>query len=490
MSGSANTVQAAPAPSGMRRIPIPVESYQHPSVPLASQRLLNVYVEQAPDDARSQTPLTSSHGLLTFQSVGTGPIRAMNDSMPGVIYLVSGTHAFRMHFLLTGLTIQDLGDVGTPDTGVIPAADTMITIAAGPNAAVFCVPPRAYTCGHGDTDPLNQIGGDFPGAATVCYHDGYFVYTAYENSSKWFIGRLLDPLAFDALDFVFADAFPNVIRRIMPLRTNLWVTGAGGIEVWYDAGNADFPYRRLSGGAIQSSVQSPRSLAVADNSLFWVNLACIVFRSNNYQPLRVSTHAIERTIFNAGGASQIVSSFAYSVGGHIFYCINFPTFSLVYDCATQKWHDRSSHDGTGRWRVDSVAEVGGTTLMGDSLSNAVFTPQLAAGAEDGVAISQSITLPPLYAGTRRAFCARLEIELESGSAALVGGTVNLEWSDDGGWNFTGGPRVMQSGATTGNRRQRVFTTRLGSFRERVFRISVAGNTTIYGVDADITAGAS
>jgi hypothetical protein len=41
-----------------------------------------------------------------------------------------------------------------------------------------------------------------------------------------------------------------------------------------------------------------------------------------------------------------------------------------------------------------------------------------------------------------------------------------------------------------NRRQRVFTTRLGSFRQRVFRLTLSGAATIYAVDAEITTGAS
>lgn len=486
---SATAAQAAPAaPTGMQRIPLPLESYEHASLPLDSQRLLNVYAEQAPDDARSRTPLMSSPGLATQFNIGTGPVYVLNDDVPGVRYLVSGTHAFRIRLVDDPVTIQDLGDVGTPDGGTIPSAVTMHTIAAGPDATVICVPPRAYTCGHGATDPLNQIGGDFPGAATVMYHDFYFVYTAYENTSKWFISRLNDPTAFDALDFAFSDVFPNVVRIMTSLRTNIWAMGEAGIEVWYDAGNADFPYRRLAGAAIQQAVISPRSVANGDNSVFWINPACIVFRSVNYTAQRISTHAIEQAIQGVGGVP--ISAFCYSAGGHIFYCINFAELTLVYDCATKKWANRSAASGGGRWRPDCVAEYGTGVLFGDSLSNALFVLDNETGTEDGTAIQRSITLPPLYAGTRRAFCARLEIELESGSAALKDGAVTLAWSDDGGYTFTGGPRVMQSGADTGNTRQRLFTTRLGSFRQRVFRISLAGATTIYGVDADITLGAS
>jgi hypothetical protein len=66
-------------------------------------------------------------------------------------------------------------------------------------------------------------------------------------------------------------------------------------------------------------------------------------------------------------------------------------------------------------------------------------------------------------------------------------TVVLEWSDDGGITYTGS-RTMTVGAS-GNYRKRVYTTRLGSFRDRVFRLTSQQAMSIYAIDADITAGA-
>jgi hypothetical protein len=46
-----------------------------------------------------------------------------------------------------------------------------------------------------------------------------------------------------------------------------------------------------------------------------------------------------------------------------------------------------------------------------------------------------------------------------------------------------------SAGVSGDYRHRVFTTRLGSFRQRVFRLTTHGLTRFYAVDADITPGA-
>jgi transposase InsO family protein len=93
-------------------------------------------------------------------------------------------------------------------------------------------------------------------------------------------------------------------------------------------------------------------------------------------------------------------------------------------------------------------------------------------------------LPPLWAGTNRAFCSRLEIELDTPGYL---GPILLEWSDDGGYHWTG-LRTMNDLAQAEGRR-RVFTTRLGSFRQRVFCITAYGMINLYAVDADIQPGA-
>jgi hypothetical protein len=77
--------------------------------------------------------------------------------------------------------------------------------------------------------------------------------------------------------------------------------------------------------------------------------------------------------------------------------------------------------------------------------------------------------------------------MESGDARLTDGDLQLDWSDDGGFTWSGGPRTLTAQVVNG-RRQRVFTTRLGSFRQRVFRLTWRGAVTIYAADAAIVGG--
>lgn len=481
MSDALTTLRTALAPTkGMKRIPFPLESYQHPSKPLSAKRLMNVMAEAEPADARSPAVLISTPGLTYLgEGAGGGPVYAQNSDMPGVIYFVSGTHFFRWQ---SGGTFTDLGDIGTPVSPDFPF-ETMYTIAVGSPGAVVVSPPNAYTCTH--SGALNQLGGTFPasGASSVAYVDGYYVFTAAGATAQWFICALLDPTTFDALDFATVEGVPNVIRRVMTLRGELWFGGDAALEVWYDSGDLDFPFRRRSGGVIPYGIESPRSMAIIDNSLWWVGVGGMVFRSSGYQGMRVSTHAIE-DIIQSLGVANLVSAVAFNFLGHVCYCLNYTTRSLVYDATTKAWHDRaSSADGSGPWRAASVSQIGEQVIFGDQLSGRMLRPDLNSGLEDGVAVPRQFTMPPIWAGTNRAFASRLEIEMEVGTA-LSSGNVTLEWSDDGGTNWNGSRTLTPSGAIA--LRQRVVATRMGSFRQRVYRVTGTGRPTYYAVDGDIT----
>jgi hypothetical protein len=484
MSGAAT--QAAPAPqTGMRRIPIPLESYEHANLPLSAKRVLNMYAEKQPDDARAPVALIPAPGLIELLNVGTGPIKVINSDLPGYNYVVSGSQFYRVKGGVTPGTFVAtfLGDIGEPVGDPVYT----VTVAVGAAAAVVCVPPNAFTCGHLDSDTLNQLGGTFPGASSVAFMDGYFAFSDPVDVNRWFLSALFDPTNFDALDFAYSDALPNAIIRIIGHRGEFWMMGLAGHEVWYDSGNADFPFRRRPGAVIRKGVSSAVSIAQGDGSVWWVGLDGIIYRSNGYLPDRISTHAVEAILAKQpGGANGVQRGLFYVQDGHSFYSATFGERTFVYDAATQAWAERSSStDGASAWRANCAASMPSFLALGDSQSGKLFAPQMGDAAEDGIAVIRSATLPPLYAATRRAFCARAELEMQT---PLYTDDVTLEWSDDGG--VTWGPSRTLLPTTVVSPRRRVYTTRLGSFRQRVFRVSSTASFSLYAVDADISAGAS
>jgi hypothetical protein len=464
----------------MRRIPFPTESYQHPSLPLSAKRLLNCYAEDAPNDARAPFVLRTVPGLVYRETLGTGPVYAINTENVDGYYAVSGAEAFRH---LHGVT-TNIGNVGLASDPAIPPQHAMVTIAVSTQHVVICSPPRLYAATH-SAPALTQIDTtDFPGGGcnSITYFDGYWVGTQHGGGNEFFVSALQDPFTWEALDFASADAMVTNSVRAITHRGELWLLGISHGEVWYDAGAADFPFRRQNGGVLDIGFV-PRSVGRIDNSIWWVSRDGSVYRSNGYKAERVSTHAVE-AIIEQGNPDYAVG-ISYMQEGHAFYVITLSDMgrTLCYDIATKQWHDRSSDpSGAGAWRPLAGGRMGEVVLMGDATGR-LYHLDADGTTDNGVLIQQQVTMPPLYAATRRAFCARAELEMEAPPAT----DVLLSWSDDGGHTFNA-PRVM-SGADVQAMRRRLVATRLGSFRERVFRVQTQGRVSLYGMDADISTGA-
>ena len=476
----------------MRRIKFAQESAEL-DTPLGSlERLVNLYIEAAPSQARSNTILRATPGLASIYDLGFAPVWAMNDEMPGFVYAVAGSALIRVG---TDGVPRIIGHVGNATASTY---SPMVTIAVGPQHVVVCAPPNAYGAKHTD-EVLHQITGTedspFPGASSVAYLDGYFVFTANENSSQFFSAKLLDPDNFDAFDFAYADATPNVIRRVISFQQRLWFCGESGIEIWYDSGDSDFPFRRDSGGFITFGVRSPRSVAICDGSLFWLGQNGMVLRSDGYKAARVSTHAIERQIHAyTAPVSQpnplarpdlaVNTAFSHTEDGHPIYSLTLRRDgdagrTWCYDCATKLWHERSSSlDGNGRWRINCAgySTALGGTLLGDSGSGLICTPRKDLPADIEILLGRIAISPPLWNNTRRAYMDRLEIECELGGAGIM-----FDYTDDGGATWKA-PRLLTEAG------RRVVATRLGSFYHRSLRLQITGTPTIYGIDAQIQSG--
>jgi hypothetical protein len=69
-------------------------TYRAQSDDVADERLVNAYVEHAPEGAKSQTPVMGSPGITEFDDVGGGPIWGIHNARLGLgnlLYVVSGT---------------------------------------------------------------------------------------------------------------------------------------------------------------------------------------------------------------------------------------------------------------------------------------------------------------------------------------------------------------------------------------------------------------
>ena len=315
------------------KTPILGATYEARSVNAADSRMVNLFPEIVPEGGLEPAFLSRAPGLRLLTTCGTGPIRGMWQTTT-YGYVVSGTELYHVDATWTA---TKLGDV--TGTGPVSIADNGIQlfIACNPDGFIYNMLTGVF---QQITDP------DFPGAITVSYLDGYFVFNEPDSQRFW-ITAIFDGTDIDALDFASAEGSPDGLSSLIVDHRELWLFGTNSIEVWYDSGGADFPFSRIQGAFNEIGCAAPYSVAKLDNGLFWLGSDArgrgIVYRANGYTGQRISTHGVEWHIQQYANIGDAIG-YTYQQDGHAFYVLVFPDAKTtwVYDVATGSWTERAS----------------------------------------------------------------------------------------------------------------------------------------------------
>lgn len=387
------------------KTPILGSSYVIRSVNAADNRMVNLYPEVIPEGGKEPAYLQRCPGLALRANIGTGPIRGLWP-LGDYLYVVSGDQFYKLDrnyvqqgqtqlllesgffvlledddtILMENQTAPSIGTVS--GTGPVSMADngTQIFIAANPDGYIY----------NSVTDAFQQITDpDFPGAVTVGYLDGYFVFNE-PNSQRVWVTQLLDGLSIDPLDFASAEGSPDGLVSLIIDHREAWLFGTNSVEVWYNSGDPDFPLTRIQGAYNEIGCIAPYSVAKMDNSVFWLGADArgqgIVYRANGYQGVRVSTHAVEFAIQGYGDLTDAVG-YTYQQDGHTFYVLNFTNADTtwVFDAATGAWHERAGfrNGDFKRHRGNCHARFNGDPIVGDYQSGKLYAFDLDVYADDG-----------------------------------------------------------------------------------------------------------
>lgn len=362
------------------KTPILGSSYVARSVNAADNRMVNLFPEVIPEGGKEPGFLNRAPGLQLQQTVGDGPIRALwaHQTNGSSFFVVSGTEVYQLSSLTA--TPVKLGNVAAGGPVSIADNGTQIFFACNGPSYIFNQSTQTF---KQITDP------DFPGAVTVAYLDGYFVFNE-PNSQRIWVTALLDGSSVDPLDFASAEGSPDGLVAINVDHREAWLFGSDSVEVWYDAGLADFPLTRIQGAFNEIGCVAAFSVAKLDNTLFWLGTDArgqgIVYKANGYTGQRVSTHAIEYAIAQYGNISDAIA-YTYQQEGHAFYVLTFPSANAtwVYDAATQAWHERAGlvNGQFTRHRSNCQCNFQGNTVVGDFENGNIYTLDLDVYADNG-----------------------------------------------------------------------------------------------------------
>lgn len=436
----------------------------------AIQRSVNLYPMVAEDSGN--LVLESAPGLSLVNAIGD--VRGMRNA-DGRFFLVAGSTLYEMD------AAETLTAIGT-----LPSASGYVSMVNGEGqlAVVDGTTLTVLSLLDGSYSRVSSSG--WLGSKTVEFLDGYFLFVE-PGTERAYISSIDDAGTLDPLDFTSADTQPDNIIAQVVTRREWYLIGSRSTEVWINSGGADFPFARYQGTPIDMGTVGYRAVCAMGDGVVLVGQSFTggpyVYQLQNYQPIRISTQAIEQQLEASTDITQC-RVWTYQEAGSEFVGVWAPGMATtwVWDAATKMWHERGEQV-SGAWvpsRVEHMAFFNGkhyaagggalyrmsrnySTLAGDPLVRERTWAHL---------VSPSLE-PVSYTG----------LELRCTTGSMTDGSITLEVSNDGGSVFNA-PLRRGLGAV-GQRSARVRwmglgTCQAGGSRVHRLRCSDAVPLTIQG----------
>lgn len=454
------------------KFPFIGQTYSSRSLNANAQKCVNLFPELE-QDGKNFAVLYGTPGLELFvklagNSIRRGGMRALGD----FIYAVAHDTLYKINTIGVGTALGTLnttsGSISMSDNG------TQVMVVDGDYGYIYDTGTEVFA-------EITDV--DFPGADTVTFMDGYFIFNK-PGTKSFMITGLYDGTTVDALDIASAEGAPDNIIAIVNDHRELWLYGERTTEVWYNSGNADFPFDRMDGVFIESGIAAAASVIKGDNSTSWVSRNeyghGTIVRAEGYTPVIISTRAIEEEMRTYPIISDAFG-WIYSLAGHTFHVWTFPAGNAtwVYDSSTKMWHKWSSYDGDlleqGRHRADSHVFFNGKHYVGDYANGNIYEVKLDAYTDNGDPIVRRRAAQHLSNDEKRTMYHRLQIVMESGVGLTTGQgddpQAMLRMSKDGGHTWTA--ERWQSFGKKGAYKDRVLWRRLGFARDVIFEVSIS-----------------
>lgn len=428
-----------------------------------AQKRVNLYVEVQADPEANGLVMYPTPGLTTFVNFGASPCRGLYQK-GSVAYAVNGS------------TLWEIAANGTTTSrGTLLTSGGRVDIAD--NGAQMLIVDGTYGYIYTfATNTLAQIvDADFPASTTCAFLNGYFV-VSKTDSAQFYISALYDGTTWDALDFATAESDPDNLVRLMVDNGVLYLFGDKTTEMWGDSGAADFPFARIGAAAIEWGLLARWSLCKFDGSLIFLRknrlgaIQVCVLAGNQAVP--VSNPELDY-VFSQYAATENATAFSYSLSGHPFYQINFPTAgeSWLYDGLSKSWSKVES--GGGRHRGEMQVSFLGDSYVSDYENGKFYLLDPASYTDDGSPIVREFIGRHNKAGDFIRI-AKLWLEMEAGVGLQSGQgsdpQIMMQISRDGGHEW--GAEMWRSFGAAGKYRARAAWNRLGRSRDWLLKFRV------------------
>jgi hypothetical protein len=457
----------------------------------------------------------------------------MFHAMENLCFVVAGADLYEMY--VDGTFSASLGTLPAPTDTLIVTVDNGISAhGVGGNQILLLADGLGYIFNI-LTNTLTQITDvAFPAnAAQAAFLDGYFIVTS--QTMAFSVSTLYDGTTWPALATAAAVAAADNIQKPFGSNQVLYLIKDSTTEVWQDVAvptSQGCPFAHISGSLVNFGTVADRSVARVGDTVFMLGTTRVqdsaayfgVVSMSGTSVQKVSTPAIDYRISQLTSLTDAIA-YSYVDEGHLFYVLTFPTDDLtfVYDVTTQQWHERSTYIAGQYTQHRHVSNeyvfFGGKHLVshynepkiyemssrfynddGDPIIS-IRTAQpiydenendnikifkLVIDAETGVGIGDVVAalspaerlntfadaLPNAWADDGDNVWADTEVvAVASSSEHNSSPTAWLSWSNDGGRTWSS--EYSSSLGKQGEYKIRLIWRRLGSPRNRIFRLRIA-----------------
>lgn len=438
---------------------------------LDAQQCINLYPEMGGPTSKNVAALIGTPGLQLWLTLAGGGIRGTLRVTQALSVVVAGPNVY---------TVTTDG-VATA-RGLVTPGTTPVSMASNGSVVMIVTGPTGYALDL-TTFALTQITSTaFQGADKVDFVDGYFVFNK-PGTGQFQITQLYST-DIDDLDFATAEGSPDLLVSLIVDHREVWLFGENSTEVYFNSGNADFPFERIQGAFLEQGCAAKYSVAKMDNRVFWLSAddrgKGMVMSAAGYQPQRISDHALEYAIAQMSAITDAVA-YTYQQEGHSFYVLNFPTANQtwVFDASTNQWHQRAYRDpataALQRHRSNCQMAFIGENIVGDWENGNLYKMKLDYYTDNGAAIPRIRACPHLAdPDYRYQIHDELRVDMRTGVGLSSGQGSDpkamLQWSDDGGYTWSN--ELWASIGKIGEYQARVNWRRLGRSRDRVYKVTV------------------
>lgn len=314
---------------------------------------------------------------------------------------------------------------------------------------------------------------------------GYFV--AFDKAGATVrMSNLFDGTTWDPTNF-FSRSIGADVWQAMHVTPFGFICMLGSLtgEFWYNAGTFPVPFAPDPSGLFSNGIAAPFSVTQVGGLVMFLATnkggGLTVVAASGFQPDRISDHALERALGTYTRIDDAIGQ-TYEQDGHVFYLLTFPTMEVTwaFDVTTKRWCKRgtwlSESSRFTYWRPVFHAYGFVRHLVLDSATGGIYTLSNDYPLDvDSRPLRRLRRSPPLGSENLRYAHDYLELLLETGTADQSGQAANpqvmLRYSNDSGRTWSN--EVQASAGLVGEYPRRVFWTRLGTGRQRVYEVTVS-----------------